>query len=345
METRSEARPKMSDSINKQTPFAAPVVDEISVRVVVDSCYERFMPAGSHPQVKIEHIGRVPGRHMTTLAGEWGLSLHLESVAADAKAQFLLDFGFTPEILCRNFDLLDINPARINGLILSHGHRDHFGGMDGFVGQYRNRMPGDLSLYVGGENVFREKWLKEKDVEPFSWGAIDRMSLKAQSVQTVCCDTPHDLTGAFTSGYIERQSFEKVSGGTMVAEDDHFSEAERSGKLVLDAHEDEHATCYIVKGKGLVVISSCGHTGIINTVKTAMTVANVDKLHAVIGGFHLGLAPLEYIQHTVDELETLDPDVILPMHCTGSNFIEMTRQRLPDKLVTSNVGTRFTFGL
>ncbi|MBO33036.1 MAG: MBL fold metallo-hydrolase [Rhodospirillaceae bacterium] len=339
----SNREEKMPTDIKTQIPFTASVVDEVSIRVVVDSFYERFLPAGDHPHVIIEHVGRVPGRHMTTLAGEWGLSLHLASAANGARAQYLLDFGYTPEIVSRNFDLLAIDPASLDGLILSHGHRDHFGGMNGFVEQFRRRMADDLSLYVGGENVFREKWLKEKDVEPMSWGAIDRLSLKAQNVKTQCCNVPHDLGDAFTSGFIERQSFEIVSGGTMVAEDDHFTEAERSGKLVLDAHEDEHATCYIVKGKGLVVISSCGHAGIINTAKTAMAVANVEKLHAVIGGFHLGLAPIEYTQHTVDELAALDPDVVIPMHCTGANFIGMMRERMPDKLVMSNVGTRFTF--
>ena len=116
--------------------------------------------------------------------------------------------------------------------------------------------------------------------------------------------------GPFTSRYIERNSFEQVTGGTLV-QDDHYTEAERGGKLVRDQHEDEHATCYIVKGRGLVVISSCGHTGIINTVRGAMAAANVDKVHAVVGGFHL---------------------------------IELLRERMPEKLVHSNVGSRFTFG-
>ncbi|MGH7091732.1 MAG: MBL fold metallo-hydrolase, partial [Stellaceae bacterium] len=110
-------------------PFAAPVVDRLSVRVVVDSHYERFLPKAAHPEVAIEHVGAIPGRPMTTLAGEWGLSLHLESERAGAKAQYLLDFGYTPEILNRNAALLDIDPARLQGLILSHGHRDHYGGL------------------------------------------------------------------------------------------------------------------------------------------------------------------------------------------------------------------------
>lgn len=326
------------------TPFKAPLVDELAVRVVVDSHYERFLPKASHPRVRIEHVGRVPGRLMTTLAAEWGLSLHLCSAQAGAKAQYLLDFGYTPEILNRNFDLLDINPGTINGLILSHGHRDHFGGLNGFVMHHRSRMRDDLELYVGGETVFREKWVKEKDSEPLPWGAIDQVSLRAQNVATVCCQTPRALDGAFTSGYIERQSFEEVTGGTLV-EDDHYSEAERRGKLVRDQHPDEHATCYIVKGRGLVVISSCGHAGIINTVRAAMVAANVDKVHAVLGGFHLGLAPLEYLQHSLRELEALNPDVIIPMHCTGAPFVEMMRERMPEKLVFSNVGSRFTFGV
>jgi len=330
----------------KATPFAAPVVEKLSVRVVVDSVYERFLPKLEHSMAGIEHVGAIPGRQMTTFAAEWGLSLHLASVKDGASAEYLLDFGYTPEILNRNFDLLDIDPGKLNGLILSHGHRDHFGGLDGFVGQHRTHMRDDISLYVGGETVFREKWIGQKGKKPVPWGAIDRSSLTARNVQQVCCSEPHDLQDAFTSGYIERNSFEDVSGGTLVEEDDdHYTEDERAGKLVTDQHPDEHATCYMIEGRGLVVISSCGHTGIINTVRTAMAVANTDRVHAVIGGFHLGLAPNEYVDHTLDELELINPDVVVPMHCTGANFIGKMRERMPDKLVASNVGSRFTFGV
>jgi 7,8-dihydropterin-6-yl-methyl-4-(beta-D-ribofuranosyl)aminobenzene 5'-phosphate synthase len=278
-----------------------------------------------------------------TFAAEWGLSLHLASMSNGAKAQYVLDFGYTPEIINRNFELLGIDATRINGLILSHGHRDHFGGLDGFVQQHRREMRDDLALYVGGETIFRPKWIKEGG-ETVLWGAVNRDALQAKKITTVCCEGPCALEGAFTSGYIERTSFEQVTGGSWV-EDDHYSEAERQGKLVRDQHPDEHATCYIVKGRGLVVISSCGHAGIINTVRSAMAAANVDKVHAVVGGFHLGTSPQEYLQHTLQELERINPDVILPMHCTGEVFIAMLRERLPDKVVYSNVGSRFIFGL
>ena len=322
--------------------FQAPVVDELSVRVVVDSRYERFLPKASHPLVRVEHIGRIPGRPNMTFACEWGLSLHLASVKESEKSQYVLDFGYTPEIINRNFNLLDIDPAKINGLILSHGHRDHFGGLEGFLRQHRGNMRDDLSLYVGGDTIFREKWIKEGG-ETVLWGAVDRNALQAQNVPSICCPTPRVLEGAFTSGYIERTSFEEVTGGSWV-EDDHYSEAERKGKLVRDQHPDEHATCYIVKGRGLVVISSCGHAGIVNTVRSAMAAANVDKVHAVLGGFHLGTAPNEYLQHTLEEMERINPDVIVPMHCTGEPFIAMLRERMPEKVVYSNVGSRFSFG-
>jgi len=334
----------MNQSLTPKKPFAAPMVDRLSVRVVVDSRYERFLPKATHPFVAIEHVGQIPGRQMTSLACEWGLSLHLDSARAGSRAQYMLDFGYTPEIVLRNTDLLDIDPSKIDGLILSHAHRDHFGGLIGFVMQHRSRMRSDLCFYNGGEDGFREKFLGNPKA-PISWGSVDRRMLTAQSVTPVCCHEPHDLSHAFTTGYIARDSFEEVSGGSMVYEYDHFTEAERRGKLVKDTHPDEHATCYVVQGRGLVVISSCGHVGLINTIKQAMAVSGVSKLHAVIGGFHLVTAPPDYIERTVSELAALAPDVVIPMHCSGADFIEAMRRRMPKELVTTNVGTRFTFGV
>ena len=151
------------------TPFETPVVDSLAIRVVVDSFYERFPPKMEHDSVGIEQAGRLPGRQMTSLAGEWGLSLHLSSSRKGARAEYLLDFGYTPEIITRNFDILGMDAKKIDGLILSHGHRDHFGGLDGFVKNFRTRMKDDINLYVGGETVFREKWIGGKNVEPLPW--------------------------------------------------------------------------------------------------------------------------------------------------------------------------------
>ncbi len=329
------------------SPFTAPLVDRLSVRLVVDSYFDLFVPKATHPHVAIEHVSRIPGRETSTLACEWGLSLHLESEKGGERHQYLLDFGYTPEILLRNFDLLGIAPEKLDGLILSHSHRDHYGGLVGFVEHHRAHMRHDLKLFSGGDLTFREKWMGARGEEPRSWGALDGAALAAAHVETVCCDHAHALGGAFTSGPIARTSFEHVLPNTLVEPTpaDHFTEEERRGRLVPDKHPDEHATCYLVQGRGLVVISSCGHSGIVNTVKSAMAVSGIDKVHAVIGGFHLGVAPPDYVEHTVAELKALAPDVLVPMHCTGRGFIAAALREMPQQTVLTNTGSRFTFGV
>jgi 7,8-dihydropterin-6-yl-methyl-4-(beta-D-ribofuranosyl)aminobenzene 5'-phosphate synthase len=335
-------------ALETAAPFKAPVVDRLSVRLVVDSYHDIFMPKATHPHVRIEHVARMPGRAQEAFAAEWGLSLHLESEGGGRRSQYLLDFGFTPEVLNRNFDLLGIEPGKLDGLILSHSHRDHYGGMVGFVGQYRAQMRDDVRLYVGGDLTLREKWNGGRDGgEPVSMGTLDGGALSTAHVETVCCGHAHALAGPFTSGAIARQSFERVLPNTLVEPTpaDHFTEAERRGRLVPDKHPDEHATCYVVQGRGLVVISSCGHAGLINTIQTAKAVSGVDKLHAVIGGFHLGAAPPDYIEHSVAALKALEPDVVVPMHCTGRPFIDAAERAMPAQIVRSSTGSRFTFGV
>jgi 7,8-dihydropterin-6-yl-methyl-4-(beta-D-ribofuranosyl)aminobenzene 5'-phosphate synthase len=331
------------------TGFTAPIIDTLSVRIVVDSAYDRFVSDATHPAVRIEHVRHIPGHELSTFAGEWGLSLHLESARAGTRAQYLLDFGFTPEVLLRNFELLDLDPGHIDGLILSHGHRDHYGGLEGFVAHHRAQMPPSIKLFTGGDSAFAEKWIKRRNSEPVSWGKLDRAALEAERVATICCGRAEALAGPFTTGPIARASFERILDSTLVepapAAPDHFTEAERLGRLVPDQHLDEHATCYVVQGRGLVVISSCGHVGLINSIKAAMAVSGVGKLHAVLGGFHLGPAPADYVDHTVAELKSLSPDVVVPMHCSGSKFIAAMQREMPDRLVTTNIGTRFTFGV
>jgi 7,8-dihydropterin-6-yl-methyl-4-(beta-D-ribofuranosyl)aminobenzene 5'-phosphate synthase len=342
----------MATETSGNPAFAAPIVESLAVRVVVDSAYDLFMPDAAHPAVRIEHVHRIPGRERATFAGEWGLSLHLESAREGRRGQFLLDFGFTPEVLIRNFGLLDLDPGALDGLILSHGHRDHYGGLDGFVAHHRAEMPPDIKLYTGGESAFAEKWVKQRDAGPVSMGRLDRGSIEARRVAAVCCERPEALAGPFTTGPIARTSFERILDSTLVeppAPDgpspDHFTEAERAGRLVPDRHPDEHAACYVVQGRGLVVISSCGHLGLINTIKAAMAVSGVGKLHAVLGGFHLGPAPADYVEHTVAELKNLAPDVVVPMHCSGKMFIAAMQREMPESLVATNIGTRFTFGI
>jgi len=122
-------------------------------------------------------------------------------------------------------------------------------------------------------------------------------------------------------------------------------EAKRGATTFIpDDFQHEQATAYLVKDKGLVVMTSCGHRGVVNSVRTAQKVSGVTKVHAVMGGFHLAPHPAEYQRQTVQELKSLDPDWLIPMHCSGEVFIALAMQELGDKVVRSSTGTRLSFG-
>lgn len=105
----------------------------------------------------------------------------------------------------------------------------------------------------------------------------------------------------------------------------------------------EQSLVFNVKGKGLVVVSSCAHAGIINTVRQAKKISGVEKLHAVIGGFHLTGAPPEKIQKTVADMKAINPDYIVPMHCTGWPAITTFQREMPQQFVLNMAGTRYIF--
>jgi 7,8-dihydropterin-6-yl-methyl-4-(beta-D-ribofuranosyl)aminobenzene 5'-phosphate synthase len=94
-----------------------------------------------------------------------------------------------------------------------------------------------------------------------------------------------------------------------------------------------------------VVISSCGHAGIVNTVRQAMAVSGVNKVHAAMGGFHLFPAADDYVRQTVAELKAMNVEVVIPLHCSGPGMVNALRELLPDRLITSTTGTEFTFGV
>src|SRR5262245_49135804 len=118
----------------------------------------------------------------------------------------------------------------------------------------------------------------------------------------------------------------------------------RPGELVPDMFLGEHATGYHVKNRGLVVITSCGHAGVINSVRHVQKVTGIDKVHAIVGGFHLAPAPDETVTKTIVAFKAINPDYIIPMHCTGLNTIIAIHQTMPQKLVMPSTGTRVVFG-
>jgi 7,8-dihydropterin-6-yl-methyl-4-(beta-D-ribofuranosyl)aminobenzene 5'-phosphate synthase len=109
----------------------------------------------------------------------------------------------------------------------------------------------------------------------------------------------------------------------------------------VDNLDGEQALVYHLKGKGLVVLTACGHAGVVNTVLHAQEATGVDKVHAIIGGFHLSAAPAERIAQTVEGLAAFDPELIVPMHCTGIDTIEALERRLPGRVIYNSAGTQY----
>ena len=118
----------------------------------------------------------------------------------------------------------------------------------------------------------------------------------------------------------------------------------RNLTIVPDDFQHEQATCFNVKGKGLVIMTSCGHRGIVNSVLGAIKVSGISKVHAILGGFHLMPMPQQYVRSTVAALKNLNPDYLIPMHCTGTGFYEFAKQEMPGRVLLSSTGTRYTFG-
>ena len=98
------------------------------------------------------------------------------------------------------------------------------------------------------------------------------------------------------------------------------------------------------RAPGLVVITSCGHVGILNTIRQAQEVSGIKQLHALIGGFHLGPATPDYTDQVVSELKALGPDVVVPMHCSGQTFVDSVRKIMPDRLLLASAAARLNFG-
>lgn len=107
---------------------------------------------------------------------------------------------------------------------------------------------------------------------------------------------------------------------------------------------DDQALIANVKDKGLVILTACGHAGVINTIKYAKKITGIDNIYSIIGGFHLsGKIYEDIIDPTLDELVKLDARFIVPCHCTGWKATNKIIQSVPNSFIQSNVGSKFLF--
>ena len=346
-----DARPARAATLTGKVPE----IDRVAIRVVVDNYQIATAPSRKLQDVDIEHFGwplsvdRPPGK---TLISEFGLSMHVETWRGTETRNVLMDFGFTPDAVVNNTNLTGIDPASLDALVLSHGHYDHFGGLAGFLKQNRGKLKAGLPIYIGGEEAFCTREFTALPT-PANYGALDRQALKNANLAVTFAEGPALVADhGFTTGHIEQKSFEKVKSPTAMKAGvehglgcyaDQLPEDERTTTFVPDQYRHEIATAFSLRGRGLIIMTSCSHSGVINAIRQAQAVSGINKVHAVIGGFHLAPYSEDYVRETVAALKSIDIDYIIPLHCSGELFYEMASAEMPNKLLRSYTGTRFVF--
>jgi 7,8-dihydropterin-6-yl-methyl-4-(beta-D-ribofuranosyl)aminobenzene 5'-phosphate synthase len=265
---------------------------------------------------------------------EHGFSALVEVELEDGGVHRLLfDTGVSPDGMVENMRRLEVAPDTVEAVVCSHGHFDHTTGLDG------------LSRALGGHAnlpvlLHPEFWSRRRVAlpgrEPWELPSTSRSGLEGIGFEVVERPEPSFLFAGsvLITGEVPRTTdFEQGFA---------IHQALRHGSwepdpLILD----DQALVVNLAGRGLVVITGCGHAGVVNVLRYARALTGVERVHAVLGGFHLTGALFEpVIGPTVEALGALGPDVVVPAHCTGWRGMHELANRLPAAFVANSVGTR-----
>jgi 7,8-dihydropterin-6-yl-methyl-4-(beta-D-ribofuranosyl)aminobenzene 5'-phosphate synthase len=269
------------------------------------------------------------------LIAEHGFSAAVTVEWGGRKRRILLDSGLDPMAAGHNADALDFDLSNCELVISSHGHIDHAGGLI----NVRRKMNAKRVPLILHEDAFKNRMVKFQNGRTINLPAPDK-SMLAQAgyeiIEKQSRSTWLDDSILATGEIARTNDFEKGFPN-------HYSEVE--GEMENDPLiKDDQAIVLNVKNKGLVVITGCGHAGIINTLNYARELAGEDKIHAVIGGMHLTGGLFEpIIPRTTDELEKLTPKVVVPCHCSGLKAMTEIAKRMPEAFIQNSVGTNYVF--
>jgi 7,8-dihydropterin-6-yl-methyl-4-(beta-D-ribofuranosyl)aminobenzene 5'-phosphate synthase len=307
-------------------------VDSVEITTVMDNYVDVFLDKSSlvaRPPLAID--GDIP---VDDLVAEHGLSLLITVKRGQDSHCILFDCGHTRIGVPHNLRILDIDLQHIEAIVLSHGHVDHTGALYAVAESLGRPIPiivhPDALLhprFFGLEDGTRLKFPQTMVKEEINRTGLNIVESKSPSLLA------DDMIAV--TGEVERKtSFEKGLPNATI---------ERDGELEPDPILDDQALVVRLREKGLVIIAGCSHAGIINTVFYARRITGTDKIHAVLGGFHLqGPAFEPVINDTFEEFKKMNPEVIVPMHCTGWNTIHRFSEEFPSSFILNSVGSRIT---
>jgi 7,8-dihydropterin-6-yl-methyl-4-(beta-D-ribofuranosyl)aminobenzene 5'-phosphate synthase len=286
------------------------------------------------------------------LLAEHGFSVLVQ--ASDSEKKILWDAGVSQRTLLENMQRMGLDVNAISTIALSHGHSDHYAGMTTILNEMdllpdarewnesvsqeeieqlllQNQIP-----IVSHPAAYRERWRKKEDgtlVGPFE--LTPRKEWEAAGARIITSSEPYKLLeGCWTTGYVPRVSFETAGRPKQ------WLYREGSDFLPDDVDEDQ-AIIINVKDKGLVILSGCAHSGIVNTIEWAKSFTGIDKVYAIIGGFHLARAQAEEITKTIEYIKSQKPSLVAPSHCSGLQAISRFAQEMPDEFVEGVVGINY----
>jgi 7,8-dihydropterin-6-yl-methyl-4-(beta-D-ribofuranosyl)aminobenzene 5'-phosphate synthase len=316
--------------MKQNPPVSLKTVDRIEVTTLMDNYVDLLLPSTDviiRPPLTRE--GKV---NPDTLLAEHGLSLLVTVFQGEDKHSVLFDTGYTKVGVLHNITQLGINIEEIEAIVLSHGHMDHTGTLDGVLDKIPHKVP--LLVHPG---IFRyPRYTRRPDGAKSIWPrTLVKDELNRKNVDLIESKTPvclaHDMI--MVTGEVERTtSFEKGMPNALM---------EENGELVQDPIIDDQAIVMKLMGKGLVVISGCAHAGIVNTLMFAQKTTGEQKIHAVLGGFHLSGPFFEKIHDpTIEVLKKIDLEVLIPMHCTGWKATQRFQKEFPESFVLNSVGSK-----
>ena len=175
--------------------IAAPVIGKLVIRVIVDGAHDVFIPEQKAPDVGVAQTRPQRGEKFRRTLQAVGGYRYTLPLRRGQKAGSFAGFRYTSDVLNNNIELLEIDLTEVDGMILSHGHLDHWGGLPGFLQKHRASMRSDLPLYLGGEDALCRRVARSPGGAISPFGTLDRKELAAARLRLMVSEAPQVIDG------------------------------------------------------------------------------------------------------------------------------------------------------